>query len=401
MRRQFQTGAGSCSRRTRKIRTMFVTKFAIPDVIFGHGAIQHLAQCARRVGASKIFFVSDSGLESVGWVERVISILQKDNLEVVYYSKVSSNPRDHEIHDGAETYLAEGCDVIVALGGGSPMDAAKGIGVIAGNGGQIRDYEGANRIMRPLPPMILIPSTAGSGSDISQFCIITDVERQVKMSIISRSLVPNMSIIDPDILLTKSRSLILASAIDALAHAVESYVSKLSSPFTEIHSYNAIELIINNIKPAVEDRDLAALEQLSIASTAAGMAFSNAGLGILHALAHSLGGVYDVMHGMVHPVLLPPVMRFNMPASMEKMGIVGRLALGGGEGADEVFARNGIDKLEILFNELGVNTQLRQLLPDQSNVERICKTATLDACHLTNPRNADWEELVAICEEAW
>ncbi|MDK2956602.1 MAG: alcohol dehydrogenase [Desulfovibrionales bacterium] len=380
---------------------MFITKFAIPDIIFGHGAILSLAQCARRVGARRILLVSDKGLEAAGWVERVIDILESDGLEVVYFNNVRPNPRDYQVHEGAEVYARERCDVIIALGGGSSMDAAKGVGTIAGNGGRIRDYEGANRIMRPLPPMILIPSTAGSGSDTTQYCIITDVERQVKMSIISRSLVPNISIIDPDLLLTKSRGLILSSAIDALAHAVESYVSKLASPFTDLHSSNAIKLIIENIKPAAADRNIDALERLSIASTSAGMAFSNAGLGSLHALAHSLGGMYDIMHGMVHPVLLPSVMRFNMHACARKMGVIGRLILGDASRSDENAAQAGVDKLEELFNDLGVNTHLRQLLPDQSNLAGICRMATRDACHLTNPRDAQWRDLLSICEEAW
>jgi len=178
---------------------------------------------------------------------------------------------------------------VIALGGGSPLDAAKGIALVASNGEQIRDYEGANRIHRPLPPMVFIPSTAGSGSDISQFCIITDVQRKVKMSIISRSLVPNISIIDPLLLQTKTRTLIVAAAIDALSHAVESYLSPIATPFTELQSLQAIRLIVGYLKTAVESRSLDSLEQLSTASTAAAMAFSNAGLGAVHALAHSLG----------------------------------------------------------------------------------------------------------------
>ncbi|BCS89786.1 iron-containing alcohol dehydrogenase [Pseudodesulfovibrio sediminis] len=380
---------------------MISTKFAIPDIIFGSGSITHLAECAKRVGAQKIFFVSDSGVEESGWVDLVKGILRANNLECVYFNDVNSNPRDRQVHSGAKQYLEARCDVIIALGGGSAMDTAKGIGIIAGNGGQIRDYEGANRIMRPLPPMILIPSTAGSSSDISQFCIITDVEREVKMSIISRSLVPNISIIDPQLLITQSRSLILAAGIDALAHAVESYVSKLASPFTEMQALKAIELIINNIKPAAEDRDLKALEQMSIASTAAGMSFSNAGLGSLHALAHSLGGICDVLHGWVHPVLLPEVMRYNLPSCVGKMGEIGRIISGSHICSTKEAAVLGIDCLEKLFVELGINTRLRDLVPEKETLKKICVTATHDACHLTNPRPATWEDLMTICEEAW
>ncbi|HEU6436440.1 MAG TPA: iron-containing alcohol dehydrogenase [Nitratidesulfovibrio sp.] len=380
---------------------MRITKFAIPEIIFGHGSLDHLAPCARRLGASRVLLVSDKGLESSGWVERVMDILGANGLEWVYFADCNSNPRDHQVHEGARVYREERADVVIALGGGSPMDTAKGIGTIVGNGGRISDYEGANKIMRPLPPMIFLPTTAGSGSDISQFCIITDVERRLKMSIISRSLVPNVSIIDPQVLLTKSEELIIASAIDAFAHAVESYLSLLASPFTDHQALRAMELIMANLMPAVERRDPVALEQLSIASTAAGMSFSNAGLGIGHSLAHSLGGMFDVLHGLVHPVLLPHVMRYNLPVSVDRLAAIGRIVVGPRVASADSIARAGIDRLGEFFAGLGVPVRLGQLLPDRSALETIARTAVNDACTLTNPRAVTWQDLLAICEEAW
>lgn len=380
---------------------MRITKFAIPEIIFGHGSLDHLAPCARRLGASRVLLVSDKGLESSGWVERVMDILSGNGLEWVYFADCSSNPRDHQVHEGAQIYREERADVVIALGGGSPMDTAKGIGTIVGNGGRISDYEGANKIMRPLPPMIFLPTTAGSGSDISQFCIITDVARRLKMSIISRSLVPNVSIIDPQVLLTKSEELIIASAIDAFAHAVESYLSLLASPFTDHQALRAMELIMANLMPAVERRDPEALEQLSIASTAAGMSFSNAGLGIGHSLAHSLGGMFDVLHGLVHPVLLPHVMRYNLPVSVDRLAAIGRIVVGPRVASAESIARAGIERLGEFFAGLGVPVRLGQLLPDRSALETIARTAVPDACTLTNPRAVTWQDLLTICEEAW
>ncbi|MCJ2165311.1 MULTISPECIES: iron-containing alcohol dehydrogenase [unclassified Pseudodesulfovibrio] len=380
---------------------MPITKFAIPEVIFGEGSIKYLAPCARRLGAKRILLVSDPGVEEAGWVEVVMDMLKRDALECVYFSEVSSNPRDWQVHKGAELYGETGADVIVGLGGGSPIDAAKGISTIVGNGGRISDYEGANKIMRPLPPMIFIPSTAGSGSDVSQFCIITDMERQVKISIISRSLVPNLSIIDPNLLATKSRELIVASAIDALAHAVESYVSRLASPFSEPQSMQAIRLFMDNIHEAVNSRSPEALKNLSIASTAAGMAFSNAGLGIAHSLAHSIGGRFDVLHGLVHPVLLPTVMRFNLPSKLEKLARVGFELTGVRYKSDEMQALKGIEHLEKLFEDLEATRRLRDLLPDNGELERLCRKALPDACTLTNPREADCGDLMKICEAAW
>jgi alcohol dehydrogenase len=378
-----------------------VSKFSIPEIIFGRGSLHYVGLCARRLGAEKAFLVSDPGLEQSGWVSRVTEILEKENLDWFHYSKVVSNPRDYQIEEGAAAYVREKADVVIGLGGGSPMDAAKGIALVASNGGRIHDYEGANRIHRPLPPMVFIPSTAGSGSDISQFAIITDVRRCVKMSIISRTLVPNISIIDPLILKTKSEELIVASAVDALCHAAEAYVSRIASPFTEIQSLRAIQLIVEHLRRALQDRSLDDLEQLSIASTAAAMAFSNASLGAEHALAHSLGGMFDVLHGLVHPVLLPAVMRFNLPACTEKMAAIGEIFLGRKRRSVKTTAAAGIDKLEEYCRSLGVPTRLRDIFPERDKLPELCKMAAKDVCLLSNPRAATWEDLLQICEGAW
>jgi alcohol dehydrogenase len=380
---------------------MRISKFAIPEIIFGRGSIVHLASCAKRLGGRRVLLVSDQGIVAAGWVDRIMEILRDNGLEWVFFDAVNSNPRDYQVHAGAEIYGRERADVIISVGGGSPMDAAKGIATIIGNGGRINDYEGANRIMRPLPPMIFLPTTAGSGSDISQFAIITDVERQVKMSIISRSLVPNVSIIDPLVLLTKSEELVIASAIDAFAHAVESYLSLLSSPFTEHQALKAIRLIAKNLTPALNDRSIEAMENLSIAATSAGMSFSNAGLGVGHSLAHSLGGMFDVLHGLVHPILLPPVMRYNLAASVDKMANIGRIVCGPRMCSAQYIAQAGIDWLERFFSDLDVPLRLRDILPDSGCLETIARAAVNDACTLTNPRPSSWESLLGVCQEAW
>ena len=380
---------------------MELRKFSIPEIIFGRGSLRYVGRCARRIGAEKVFLVSDPGLEQAGWVDRLTETLEEEKLRWVYFNDVVSNPRDVQIEKGAAIYRRERADVVIALGGGSPMDAAKGIAVVASNGGQIRDYEGANRIQRPLPPMVFIPSTAGSGSDITQFAIITDVHRKVKMSIISRTLVPNISIIDPLVLQTKTRKLIIAAAIDAMSHAIESYVSNIASPFTELLSLQAIGLIVKHLHTAVETRSLDSLEQLSSASTVAGMAFSNAGLGADHALAHSLGGMFDTLHGLVHPVLLPAVMRFNLPECIEKMADIGEVLLGRRLGSSEATALGGIEKFEEFCESLEVGVHLKEIVRDKSELPNLCRMAVNDACLLTNPRKATCEDLLQICEGAW
>jgi alcohol dehydrogenase len=376
-------------------------KFSIPEIIFGQGSLRYAGRCARRLGAEKVFLVSDPGLEKVGWVDHLTETLEQEKLRWVYFNDIVSNPRDFQVERGAAIYKEEEADVVIALGGGSPMDAAKGIALVASNGGQIHDYEGANRIQRPLPPMVFIPTTAGSGSDLTQFCIITDVRRKVKMSIIGRSLVPNVSIIDPLLLQTKPQNLIIASGIDALAHAVESYVSRIATPFTELQSLQAIRLILEYLETALETRSLDSLQQLSTASTAAAMAFSNAGLGADHALAHSLGGMFDTLHGLVHPILLPPVMRFNLLECKEKMANIGEVVMGKRLRSDESLALAGIEKLEEYCQSLKVNNRLREIVDDANQLPELCRMALNDACLLTNPRAATAEDLLRICEEAW
>jgi len=380
---------------------MDIVKFSIPEIIFGRGAMKYAGLCAKRLGAEKPMVVSDPGLREAGWVSRLFDVLAAEGLEWCYFEDVVSNPRDTQVGHGALFYAEQKADVIIALGGGSPMDAAKGIAIVVGNGGSIHDYEGANRIHRPLPPMVFLPSTAGSGSDISQFAIITDTRRRLKMTIVSRTLVPNISIIDPMLLVTKPHHLVLAAAVDALAHAVESYVSVIASPFTELQSLKAIEIIAAHLPRAAQEPSLDVLESLSIASTAAGMAFSNASLGADHALAHSLGGMFDVLHGEVHSVLLPAVMRFNLEHAMAKLAHIGKILTGKKWKSARTAALAGIEAMESLFLSLGMKHRLRDLVPDRDQLPTVCRMAAQDACLLTNPRPATWEDLLAICEEAW
>ncbi len=380
---------------------MDVRKFSVPEILCGRGSLKYAALCARRLGAERVLLVSDPGLEQAGWVEKVFDILNEEKLNWTYFNEVEANPRDYQVEIGAALYREDRCDVVMALGGGSPMDAAKGIAIVASNGGSIKDYEGANQIQRPLPPMVFMPSTAGSGADISQFAIITDTRRQVKMSIISRTLVPNISIIDPELLTTKPKELIVVSAIDAMAHAIEAYVSRIAYAFTEIQSLKAIDLIIEYLPRAIESRSLEDLEKLSTAGTFAAMAFSNASLGLDHALAHSLGGKLDLAHGLVHPVLLPNVMRYNLPACTAKMADIGEIVLGRRLDDDEQTALAAIEKLKNFFRELNITTALRDIVMDADALPQICRMATQDACLITNPREATWEAMLQVCEASW
>lgn len=378
-----------------------VTKFAIPEILFGRGSVQHLIPCARSLGAKNVFLVSDPGLKAAGWLPLIRGMLRKEGLSCVEFCEINANPRDFQIHHGAALYRESHADVIICLGGGSPMDAAKGIGIIVGNGGSIADYEGANRIERPLPPMIFLPTTAGSGSDLSQFCIITDMQRKLKMSIIGRSLIPNISITDPDFLSTKSTSLIIDSAIDALAHAIESFISIAASALSEHQARLALTLWRDNIKEAYCERSPASLENLALAAAAAGMSFSNAGLGAGHALAHALGGKLDLRHGMMHSILLPAVMRYNRSHCARKLTEVLEILYPKKRFTSDASLLDGIRILEEQFDGIGVPVRLRSVLGDKSVLAQVCEDAARDVCMVTNPRPATGNELLAICTEAW
>jgi alcohol dehydrogenase len=223
------------------------------------------------------------------------------------------------------------------------------------------------------------------------------------MSIITRTLVPNISIVDPLILQTKSETLIIQSAVDALAHAIEAYVSTIASPFTEMQSLKAIDLIIRHLPEAVETRSLDCLEKLSIASVAASMAFSNASLGAEHALAHSLGGHFDMRHGVIHPILLTAVMRYNLDSAEAKLADIGQVILDRKLGSIRETALAGIEKLEEFFGSFNVPQTLREVIEEKDKhfLEPICQMAVNDACNLTNPRPTSWRELMNICKEVW
>src|SRR6185369_15922241 len=272
-------------------------KFEVPEIIFGRGLLNQIGSCARRLGGHKVFLVSDEGLFTAGWVDKALRYIMDAGLEVILYDNITSNPKDLEIEAGAQEYIRHGADVIVGLGGGSAMDAAKGIAILVSNGGRIRDYVGPDKIIRPLPPLVLCPTTCGTGSDVSQFAIVNDTENRCKVTIMSRCVAPDISLTDPDTLETLPDEYVCTTATDALSHAVEAFFSVASTSLTDVHAIKALRLVSASLVSAVRERKSDDLENLAKASLHAGMAFSNSLLGIVHALAHPIGGLYDANHG--------------------------------------------------------------------------------------------------------
>lgn len=382
---------------------MKICKFVMPEVIFGPGSLGQIAESAQRLGAEKIFLVTDEGLRRAGWVDKALAVLQDWGMNFELWSQVTPNPKDYEVEGGAKQYLAAGCDAIVGLGGGSPIDAAKGIAVLVSNGGRIHDYEGVDKVSRPLPPMIMIPSTAGTGADVSQFAVITDTKRKIKMVLVSKSLVPDISIVDPLLLTTKDAMLTANTGLDALAHAVEAYVSSAATPLTDVLALNAVRLIAGNLRESVASQNnLQAKEAMAMASLQAGLAFSNAILGAVHAMAHQLGGLRDMPHGAVDAVLLPYVMEYNLIAAVDRFVDI---AVAMGENVSGLSRRDAaaraIRAVRQLNEDLGIPNSLREIGLGVEDIPRLSQNAVKDPCLLTNPRDIGVSEIAEIFYRAW
>ena len=377
-------------------------KFDIPEIIYGLGALSGIGNCAERLGGEKIFLVTDPGIIAAGWVDQALRYLKHMRLKYVVYDNVVSNPRDFQIDQGAQLYLQKKCDVIVALGGGSAIDTAKGIAVLATNFGSIKEFVGCNLVSHPIPPLICAPTTAGTGADVSQFAVVLDSGSKMKMCILSRVIMPDISIIDPTMLQTKSQELIAATGMDTLTHAIEAYVSSLSWPLTDPHAIHAIELVGEHLVTAVETKEMGAFEGMAVACLEAGIAFSNAILGAVHALAHPLGGLYDLHHGLVNSVMLPVVVRRNINHARDKFARMARALGVETRGMSNAEAVSHVpEKIEELIDQLGLPKHLSQLGVSPDDIPVMAEMAQADICMLTNPCTYSIQDIEAMYREVW
>ncbi len=379
-----------------------LVKFHAPEVVFGHGSLAEAGYAARRLGARRPLVVTDPGIVAAGWLDELLGHLREARLQPVVWHDLTPNPKDREIAAGYEFYLEQGADVIIAVGGGSCIDAAKGIAILSTNGGDVLDYAGVDMVTRPIPPLLMIPSTSGTGADVSQFCIVTDTTRSVKVTIMGRALVPDLSIIDPRLLMTMPEWLTAATGLDALTHGIESYVSLAHNPLADIHALNAVGLVTRNLHTTIlRPADEPAREGMAQASLNAGLAFTNAILGATHAMSHQVGGLLDAPHGVVNGVLLPHVIRYNARATPDRFIALARAAGLAVDGMPGVEAADLLaEHVRALADDVGVPRGLRELGVDESVLSRLATTTLDDACLTTNPRSANSEELVALFRQA-
>jgi alcohol dehydrogenase class IV len=377
-------------------------KFVAPEFVFGEEARHMAARYALNFGASKVLVVTDPGIIAAGWVRDVTDAIKAAGIPYHIFSGITPNPKAEEVMAGAEEYEREKCDVIVVVGGGSPIDAAKGIGIVSSNKTHILEFEGVDQVPSPGSPLICIPTTAGSGADVSQFAIITDTCRKVKIAIISKTVVPDVSLIDPATLSTMPRELTAHTGMDALAHAFEAYVSNAGSAITDLFSLEAVRLISSSLIPSIESPENQAVRSKAmLASLYAGLAFSNAGLGLIHAMAHTLGGYLDIPHGESNSILISRVISFNMEAAQERYTTLGKMlceniaGLKGCTDADNVF---GI--LDNLRKTLNVDVSLGKLGIKPGDIPVLAAQAIKDPCIATNPRRPTRKEIEELYEQA-
>jgi len=377
-------------------------KFVSPEIIFGAGARRTVGNYARSFGSKKVFLVSDPGVVAAGWLNDVQAAVEGEGVEIVTFTQVSPNPRVEEVMLGAELYQSEQCDVIVAVGGGSPMDCAKGIGIVSANGGHILNYEGIDTIDLPIPPLIFIPTTAGTSADVSQFAIISDQNERVKISIVSKAVVPDVALIDPETTSTMGSFLTACTGIDAMVHAIEAFVSTGAGPLTDMHALDAIRLINKNLpglvaNPTNNDHR----EAVMLGSITAGLAFSNAILGAVHAMSHSLGGYLDLPHGLCNAMLLEHVIDFNYRDAHERYKVIAdTLELETHNRSSQQIRRALVDKVVALKQEVGLYQTLSQQGVRVTDLPQLSEKALADLCILTNPRSSNKRDLEVVYEEA-
>jgi alcohol dehydrogenase class IV len=373
-------------------------KFIAPEFVFGIGARRLISRYIRNFSARKVLLVTDPGVVAAGWAPETAEALDAEGIPCLIFSAVSSNPRDTEVMEGVRIFKDAQCDMIVAVGGGSPIDCAKGIGIVSSNGGHILDYEGVDRIPLPCPPLVCIPTTAGSSADVSQFAIITATEQNRKIAIISKALVSDGALIDPEMLTTLSSELTAHTGMDALVHAIEAYVSTASSPVTDLFALEAIRLIGAHLLEATRaplNRELRGHTML--ASLNAGLAFSNASLGAVHAMAHSMGGLLDLPHGACNALLLSGVIDYNFDAVPGRYRDIASAFGVRTEGLADAAVKEGlIAAISSLNAELGIPVRLGSIGVGKDSIASLAAHALKDACMATNPRIPTPEGIASI-----
>lgn len=382
---------------------MAASTFFIPSVnMIGSGCLDQAAKTLKQQGLRQALIVTDKVLNNIGVVAQVQQLLAAQQIESCVYDGTHPNPTTLNVKQGLALLQEHQCDCVISLGGGSPHDCAKGIALLATNGGDIKDYEGVDRSTKPQLPMIAINTTAGTASEMTRFCIITDEARHIKMAIVDKHVTPILSVNDPHLMAGMPKGLTAATGMDALTHAIEAYVSNAANPITDACALKAVTMIAESLRDAVADgHDMQARENMAYAQFLAGMAFNNASLGYVHAMAHQLGGFYDLPHGVCNAVLLPHVQEFNASVCASRLkDIAAAMGLDVSHLNDQQGAAACIAAIRLLAQDVGIPAGLRDLQVKEQDLDTLATNALKDACGFTNPIQATHAQIVAIFRAA-
>ncbi len=361
----------------------------------GKGAINEIAGEIKARGYKKALVCSDPDLVKFGVVQKVTDLLKKANIPFEIYSDIKPNPTIENVQGGVKAFKASGADCIVAIGGGSSMDTAKGIGIINENPefADVRSLEGVAPTKNKCTPIIAVPTTAGTAAEVTINYVITDAQNNKKMVCVDVNDIPVIAVVDPDMMATMPKGLTAATGMDALTHAIEGYITKGAWEMSDMFHIKAIEIIANSLRGAVENTQ-EGREGMALGQYLAGMGFSNVGLGIVHSMAHPLGAVYDTPHGVANAILLPTVMEYNAPATGEKYRDIAKVM--GVDGVDnmtlEDARKSAIQAVKQLSADVGIPADLKEIV-DTKDIDFLAQSAFNDACRPGNPRDTSVEEI--------
>lgn len=374
---------------------------------FGKGAREELAPEIKNRGFKKAFVVTDKSLAECGVINKVTDVLEKAGIPFEVYSEVKPNPTIKNVTDGIEACKKSGADVIVAVGGGSSIDTAKGISIVMTNPDRadIVSLNGASNTVNRGMPVIALPTTSGTAAEVTINYVITDEEREVKMVCVDPHDIPIMAIVDSDLMATMPKSLASATGMDALTHAVEGYITKAHNTMSDMFHMKAIKLIFKYLPSAVNEKDEEAIEMMGLAQYIAGMGFSNVGLGIVHSMAHQLGAVYDTPHGLANAILLPTVMRFNGedPATAQRFREI-LCEIGRPDAAnlnDQDVINTFVWMISELSKSVGITQRVRDVGAKEEDFEMLADKAMQDPCKTGNPREVSKEDFIELFRRAF
>lgn len=376
--------------------------FKIPQNIeFGLGSLNKLPKILRQSGSEHVFLVSDRGLETIGVVKKVEDIILNGGIKLTKYLDVLPNPTISIVNEATELYKNSGATSIIALGGGSPMDVCKAVGVLATYGGKITDYEGNHKVPGPIVPIIAIPTTAGTGSEVTASAVITDEERNYKMTVFSYENLPKYAVLDPELIMTAPASIAASCGVDALIHAMEAYISNLASPFSDAMAEKAMELIGKNIRRFVANRqDKEAACAMMAGSNFAGISFAWARLGNVHAMSHPVSAYFHVAHGVANSILLPTVLEYNALADNGRYEVMYNFIREGKEPIHNFKPEMLVEEIKKLNDALGIPKKLSDVGVTEDLIPQMAEDAMKSGNIPANPRQTTLKDIINLYHKA-